>query len=199
MDSDGKIDYSQYELDELRQAEATINSIQYPENYANLMAAIESRLAESAQVEPQQAALPPSRSEANAENGVLAPFEFRSVLYKRFLWAVLLVVLLGDAISLPAVLADREEIPTFFMILAFAGILLRIGLLAVLLLKKGPINVLVYTWGGLFIVSGSAKLLALILSVDQVPMEAYLDHVLRLVIGLLIVVPFNNSVVRSGN
>ena len=58
MDGDGDIDYDRYTLDELREAENTINGIQYPKNYANLMAAIESRVAEQAKAEAE--AVPPS-------------------------------------------------------------------------------------------------------------------------------------------
>lgn len=41
---DGDIDYSQYTLEELREAEATIHRTQYPKNFANLTAEIEARL-----------------------------------------------------------------------------------------------------------------------------------------------------------
>ena len=51
MDSDGDIGSSRYDLDERRQAEASISRTQYPRNYANLMAAIESREDEAARAQ----------------------------------------------------------------------------------------------------------------------------------------------------
>ncbi len=56
MDGDGDIEYSRYTLDELRQAEASINSVQYPKNYANLTTEMEARLAEQARVVAEQKA-----------------------------------------------------------------------------------------------------------------------------------------------
>jgi len=132
----------------------------------------------------------------NTENDTLEPFEFRSVLYKRFLWTALLLVLLLDAISIPTILANRAEISVIVLVLAIAGISIRVGLLVVLLVKKGPIDAFVYTWGGLFILSGSTGLLSFILSADPVPLVAYLDKGFFLILGLLLIVPFSKSVAK---
>ena len=44
MNNDGDIDYSQFDIAELRDALETINALQYPLNYRNLLEAIESRV-----------------------------------------------------------------------------------------------------------------------------------------------------------
>jgi hypothetical protein len=134
----------------------------------------------------------------NTESDTLEPFEFRSVLYKRFLWTALLLVLLLDAISIPTILANRAEMSVIMLVLVIAGISIRVGLLVVLLIKKGPIDVFVYTWGGLFIFSGSTGLLSFVLSADPVPLVAYLDKGFFLILGLLLVVPFSKSVAKIG-
>lgn len=146
----------------------------------------------------------------NTEAEELEPFEFRSVLYKRFLWTALLWFLLLDAMSIPTILANRFETSYIMLVLLLAGISLRIGLLVVLLIKKGPINVLVYVWGGLFIIGGCLGLLSLLLSSlasflestsasslsssDPVPLLEYLDKCIYLIVGLLLVVPFRKCV-----
>ncbi len=131
-------------------------------------------------------------TEIDASNG----FEFRSNLYKYFLWAALLIVLLIDVVSIPAIFAGRADLPVVMLGMVVAGISIRVGLLIVLLIKKGPIDVLVYAWGGLFILSGSTGLLAFTLTADAEPLTAYLDNGLFLLLGLLLVVPFSKSVAK---
>lgn len=50
MSDDGQIDYSNFALNELRDAASTINKAKYPKNYANLKAAIDIREADVPEV-----------------------------------------------------------------------------------------------------------------------------------------------------
>ena len=43
MSEDGQIDYSEYSLNELKETSSTIDKAQYPVNYANLLAAIQTK------------------------------------------------------------------------------------------------------------------------------------------------------------
>lgn len=94
MDSDGDIDYSQYGLDELRQVEAMISQIQYPMNYANLMAAIESRLEEESKHESEQAALPPVNPlDLSGKSAESVVFEYRSMMSRTKVVSAIVAVL----------------------------------------------------------------------------------------------------------
>ena len=148
----------------------------------------------------------------NTEADALEPFEFKSVLYKRFLWTALLSVLLIDAMSIPTIWENRFEMSLIGLVLLLFGITMRVGLLIVLLVKKGPIDVFVYVWGGLFIIGGFLGLLSLVLSslassleasleasvpsADPAPLIAYLEYGVHLSLGLLLVVPFRKCVTK---
>ena len=141
----------------------------------------------------------------NSETDELKPFEFKSTLYKYFLWITLLLVLLSDVLSIPNTYANRFEMSFFSLVFALSGIAIRIGLLVILLIKKGPIDVLVYVWGGTFIIGGSLGLISLFLSyladslegIDSAPLVAYLDHSLILILGVMLVVPLRKCVAKT--
>ena len=101
MDSDGDIDYSQNGLDELRQVEAVISQIQYPKNYANLMAAIESRLEEESKREAEQAALPPANPlDLSGKSAESVVFEYGSMMSRaKVVTAIVIVLWLPNLLS----------------------------------------------------------------------------------------------------
>lgn len=94
MDNDGEIDYSHNGLDELREIEAVINHIQYPKNYANLMAAIESRLEERSKREAEQAALPPvDPLELSGKSAESVAREYRLTITRAKIVSAIVIVL----------------------------------------------------------------------------------------------------------
>jgi hypothetical protein len=116
-------------------------------------------------------------------------FKIKSKTFKIFLWITLVLVLISDFYSLWLLFTSNTNLPFFSKAIMLLGVGIKLGALYCLVKLSGPIKGLLYTWGGLFIVSGSFGLLAFVLSAEIEPIQNYLDKGIFLLIGLLLVIP----------
>lgn len=115
-------------------------------------------------------------------------FKFSSNIARVVLWCVLILVLLVDAYSVWVIYSAQVNVPLFTKVLVSLGILLKLAIFYCLLESKGPIKGLTYTWGGLFVVSGSTGLLSFVLSEKIEPVQAYFDKTLFLAAGIALII-----------
>ena len=99
-----------------------------------------------------------------------------------------------DFVSLPIIYANGLDLSVGEVGFAVVGISTRIAILAVLLMNKGPLEPLVYMWGGLFIIAGGTGLLSLLMTSDPTTIVQYLDKGLHFILGMLLVVPVGESI-----
>ncbi len=122
-------------------------------------------------------------------------FEFLSSKYQKFLWIVLILILLLDAYSISVMFSQPELMPRGGgLLFIFGGVILKLLILISLILKKGPIKPLVAIWATFFILSGASGLIALLLSNEPIPITVYADKALFVLIGLGLVFPLNKSI-----
>ena len=67
------------------------------------------------------------------------------------------------------------------------GVVLKLSILGCLVLREGPIKVLIFIWGTLFIFSAATGLLSFVISETVEPIQAYLDKLIFLVTGIVLV------------
>lgn len=124
-------------------------------------------------------------------------YEFSSKKYKVFLWFVLITVLIFDFASYYTIIREQIVLGGFGYYFGILGILLKLSLLGVLLIKKGPVKGLIFTWGGLFIFGASAGLLSLAINYflnGEFEISAWIEKAIFLLIGLLLVIPCHKTV-----
>ena len=175
-------------MSELREAEANINAQAYPRNYENLQHAIKAMGQEAATQDAVEFKQNP-RSFGGA-------FEVVSTAYRWFLWVVLVCILATDFLSVAGMLVAGSTLSLPLKIIATVGICLKLAILWILLARKGPLEPLVYVWGGLMILSGVTGLLAFVLSSEPTSTYQYLNKFVILGLGLGLVAPLNRSVKR---
>jgi len=116
-------------------------------------------------------------------------FKINSQLFKVFLWTALVLVLTSDFYALWTLFTSNTSLGFVPKTLMLLGVGIKLGVLYCLIKFSGPIKGLLYTWGGIFILSGALGLLAFMLSPDVEPVQNYLDKGIFLVVGLLLVIP----------
>lgn len=186
---DGHVDYTKFTLKELREAEASIDPLAYPKNYENLQRAIRAI--------PQEAIAQETADRHKNPRSFEGPFEIISTAYRWFLWVVLVCILAGDLVSVVSMYIVGSTLSLPLKIIAALGICLKLAILGILVARKGPLEPLVYVWGGLMIVSGVTGLLAIVVSGEPTPTYQYLNKLVFLGLGLGLVAPLSKSVQRS--
>lgn len=121
-------------------------------------------------------------------------FQFTSKIYQYFLWIALCGVLALDTINLVYLFISSQSLSTFMLIFALLGYALKFSILIILIRCSGPINTLVYIWGGLMILSGVSGFLSLLTAMEVQPIQLYFNHTIMLAFGLALVIPINKSV-----
>ena len=94
VDGDGNVDYSRYGLKQLREAEATINHARFPKNFANLIAAIETKMAEEAALHTKRAQIPPANPLLiSGKSAEVVESEYKEVLFKAKIVTVVAIMM----------------------------------------------------------------------------------------------------------
>jgi len=78
------------------------------------------------------------------------------------------------------------------------GAVLKLSILACLILRKGPIRELISVWSMLLMLSGVFGLLALAVSENIEPIQAYIDKAIFLSIGIILIV-IASKFITDGN
>jgi hypothetical protein len=120
-----------------------------------------------------------------------------STAYQWFLWVVLVCILATDLMSVVSMFSVGSTLSFPLKIIAALGICLKLAILGILIIRKGPLEPLVYIWGGLMIVSGATGLLAFVLSGEPTTAYQYLNKIVILGLGLGLVAPLNRCVQRA--
>lgn len=121
-------------------------------------------------------------------------FEITSKVYFWFVLVAVLAVLLIDAFTGRSIYMSGVTIPKVTLAFIIFGVIIRIGILVMLFMRKGPFKLFVYLWGAMFIVSGAAGVLALILRDVEVDYYRLISKLLFLAVGLLLVIPVRRVV-----
>lgn len=121
-------------------------------------------------------------------------FIFKSNIARVILWGVLVLVLAIDAYAMWNFFGKPTQVAIFIKIMALFGIALKLAVLWCLISFKGPIKGLIYTWGGLFVISGATGLLSFALSKHLEPIQAYFDKALFLAAGISLIVIANKYI-----
>ena len=175
-------------MSELRDVEANIDAQANPKNYENLQRAIR---AISHETLAQEAA-----ARNKKPRSFEGPFVIISTAYQWFLWIVLVCILATDLMSVLSMFAAGSTLSLTLKIIVAFGICLKLAILGILVVRKGPLEPLVYLWGGLMIVAGVTGLLAFVVSGEPTPTYQYLNKLVILGLGLGLVAPLNRSVQR---
>ncbi|EKO3380790.1 hypothetical protein ACEQ7L_000183 [Vibrio fluvialis] len=125
-------------------------------------------------------------------------FEFTSTVAKIVFWLILVFVLLIDTVSIASFLVSQMTVPGTTIALIAFGVTLRLTILFALIRRKGPFKFCSYIWGGVFALSGFTGLLALSMSDEVEPIQAYIDKGIFLVIGMVIITIVAKYVSISG-
>ena len=112
---------------------------------------------------------------------------FSSKAFKVSLLIVLILVLLLDLFSLWAVFINNAPVAVFLKVFMLLGFSLKLWILFSLISKSGPIKVLLNIWGGLFAFSGVTGLLAFVVSPEKESIQLYLDKLIFLIIGIVVI------------
>lgn len=115
-------------------------------------------------------------------------FQFTSKIAKVILWCTLIFVLLLDGVSVVTLVQNQGTVSGMTFILVVIGISLKLAILYFLIIESGPLQLFTYVWGGLFAISGSFGLLAIFLSEEVEPLQAYLDMAIYLALGIVLIV-----------
>lgn len=115
-------------------------------------------------------------------------FEFTSKIAKVILWCTLILVLLLDGVSVVTLVQNQSAVSGATFIFVVIGISLKLAILYFLIIGSGPLRIFTYFWGGSFAISGSFGLLAIFLSEEIGPLEAYLDMAIYLALGIALIV-----------
>ena len=124
-------------------------------------------------------------------------FEIVSATYRWFLWIVLVVIVAMDFMSIALMYINGSGLSLPMQIVAVLGICLKMAIFWILVAKKGPLEILVYIWGGLMLVSGFTGLLSFVVSGEPTPTDQYLNKFIILALGIALVVPLSWTVQRS--
>ena len=176
-------------MKELRDVEANIDAQANPKNYENLQRAISAI--------PQNAAAQETAGRNKNPRSFEGPFVIVSTAYQWFLWVVLVCILATDLMSVVSMFSVGSTLSFPLKIIAALGICLKLAILGILIIRKGPLEPLVYIWGGLMIVSGATGLLAFVLSGEPTTAYQYLNKIVILGLGLGLVAPLNRCVQRA--
>ena len=175
-------------MKELREVEANIDAQAYPKNYENLQRAIRAI--------PQEAFVQDVAGRHKNPRSFEGPFEIVSAAYRWILWVLLICILVMDFIAVANMYMNGSDLSLPLKIIAALGICLKLAILGVLVVRKGPLEPLVYVWGGLMIVSGTTGLLAFVVSGEPTPTYQYLNKFVLLGLGLGLVAPLSRVVQR---
>lgn len=121
-------------------------------------------------------------------------FTFQSSIARIILWISLILVLAMDVYAILLIVVNQPQLTIFMTSTMLIGIALRLAILFCLLISKGPIKGLIYTWGGLFAISGGAGLLSFVLTKQLEPVQAYFDKALYLIVGIILITIANKYI-----
>jgi len=121
-------------------------------------------------------------------------FEITSKVYYWFVLVAVLAVLLMDILTGRAIYMSSVDVPTLTLVVIIFGMAVRICILITLFVRKGPFKLFIYLWGAMFIVSGVAGTLALILRDMETDYYQLINKLLFLAVGLLLVIPVRRVV-----
>lgn len=121
-------------------------------------------------------------------------FAIDSEVYRKFLWIAVTLTLVGDVIAWWAIYATNVPYSTLNILMSAVGVGLRVAILIFLSIRKGPLDFLLYTWGGLYIISGTLGLLSYIISPDSHTVLQYAERAFFLILGILIVAPVEEKI-----
>ena len=115
-------------------------------------------------------------------------FTFTNKFVLIFFWSLLVLIIVSDAYSLSKIHAAQLQLSLFMKGALVLGTALKLSIFACLILRKGPIRELISVWSMLLILSGVFGLLALAISENIEPIQAYIDKSIYLAIGIVLIV-----------
>lgn len=114
-------------------------------------------------------------------------YSFNSKVAQVVLWSLLSLVLMMDFLGLWMLLSNWVAATGVMKVMVIFGVAIRIGILLCLFARKGPVKVLIYVWGGMFLISGFAGIISFIYASSSVPVGAYIEKTLFLILGILLI------------
>jgi len=125
-------------------------------------------------------------------------FTFTNKFVWLLFWGLLILIISSDIYSLLKINAAQIQLSLFMKSALVLGAVLKLSILACLILRKGPIRELISVWSMLLMLSGVFGLLALAVSENIEPIQAYIDKAIFLSIGIILIV-IASKFITDGN
>ncbi|PSV97696.1 hypothetical protein [Photobacterium lipolyticum] len=114
----------------------------------------------------------------------MSSFTFTSKFHQIILSLLVVIVLSIDCYNVWSLFTSEIVFNNIGLFFFTFGVLIKLGILMCLVLKKGPLQLLTFIWGAFFTVSGFFGLLSFLLSFGADPLLVGLHRGLFLLVGI---------------